>query len=121
MTTPTDVEIKADHDAFDARLDAELLANPPEGYANAQKAWEKWHKEPWKPSRWRQLTFGDQADYARGDSRNPKEWMPDQAPLDITAKALRLVRSPSIMSGHRVWAFDLLEYLDRQGWKLVRK
>ncbi len=120
MTLPTEAEVRASQAAFDAERASELLANPPEGYATARAEWEKWHDEPWTPNQWNRMSFGDQAYYARGGRRTPNEWMPDKDALDITARALALTPSPSIISGHRVWAYDLLDWLNRQGWKVTR-
>jgi len=121
MAMPTESEVRAHQAAFDAERDAELLADPPKGYAFAKAEWEKWHDAPWKPGRWNQMSFGDQAYYARGGRRDPADWMPSEGPLAIMAEALALTPSPSIISGHRTWAYDLLDWLDRQGWKLERK
>lgn len=109
MTTLTEPEIRAYHTARDAERDAEFAAKPPAG------------SDGFTRREWSSLTLGDQAYYARGGRRTPNEWMPEETSLTKMAEALSLTPSPSISSGYRVWAFDLLDWLDRQGWKLVRK
>ena len=106
---PTPENIEAFHRAWDAQKEAEFRENPPEG------------SEGFTRDQWSRMTFGDQAYYARGGRRNPDEWLPPKDQLAIMAKALSLTPSPSIISGYRVWSYDLLDWLDRQGWRLERK
>jgi hypothetical protein len=121
VTLPTDAEVHAHQAAWDAERDQEFYADIPAGFAEAKAEHEKWHDTPFTRRNWTGMSFGDQAYYVRGGRRSPDEWMPDKGPLAKMAEALSLTPSPSIISGYRVWAFDLLDWLDRQGWKLVRK
>lgn len=121
MTLPTDAEIRTSQAAWDAERDKEFYADIPLGYAEAEAEHKKWHSEPYTRKHWMGMSFADQAYYERGGRRDPNEWMPKEASLAKMAKALSLTPSPSIISGYRVWAFDLLDWLDREGWKLVRK
>lgn len=104
---PTDDEIRAYQAKRNAELDAEFTANPPVGSSGFTRR------------EWSALTFGDQAHYRRGKP-NP-DHRPNPSALRAMADAMADTPSPSIMSGYGVWACDILELLDRRGWKLVRK
>lgn len=121
MALPTAEEVRAHQAAWDAEADREFYADIPAGFEAAKAEHAKWHDEPYTRRHWTGMSFADQAYYVRGGRRSPDEWMPPKAPLDMMAEALSLTPSPSIISGYRVWAYDLLDWLDRQGWKLVRK
>lgn len=118
---PTEEEIRAHNVAWSAKRKEEFYANIPAGFEEAKAERAKWSDKPFTHNDWLGMSFGDQAYYVRGGRRDPDEWMPDNAPLAKMAEALSLTPSPSIISGYRVWAYDLLDWLDRQGWKLVRK
>ena len=120
VSLPTDAEIRAHHAAWDAERDQEFYADIPAGFEEAKAEAEKWGR-PFTRRDWTGMSFADQSYYVRGGRRNPNEWMPNKAPLTKMAEALSLTPSPSIISGYRVWAYDLLDWLDRQGWELVRK
>jgi len=121
MSLPTESEVRAYQEKRETEREREFYTNVPEGFEMAKTERAKWSKEPFTYRDWQSMTFGDQAYYARGGRRSPEDWMPEEEPLSKLAEALSLTPSPSIISGYRTWAFDLLDWLDRQGWKLVRK
>lgn len=120
-TLPTEAEVRAAQAEWDAERDREFYADIPAGFSAAEAEHKKWHDTPYTRTDWMRMSFGDQAYYERGGRRSPDDWMPKEAALAKMAKALSMTPSPSIISGYRVWSYDLLDWLDREGWKLVRK
>lgn len=121
MSLPTNDEIRAHNAAWDAEREKEFYADIPIGFEEAKAERAKWSAKPFTHHDWISMSFADQSYYIRGGRRDPNEWMPNKDSLAKMAEALSLTPSPSIISGYRVWAFDILDWLDRQGWKLVQK
>lgn len=107
MALPTEAEIRAYQAEKHAEREAEFAANPPAGSSGF--TYDKWSR----------LTFGDQVYYRRGQS--DPDYKPQTLALRAFANALADSPSPSIVAGYGTWAFDILELLDRRGWKLVQK
>lgn len=107
MALPTEAEIRAYQAEKHAEREAEFAANPPAGSSG------------FTYNKWSSLTFGDQAYYRRGQS--DPNYEPDALALRAMAGAIADSPSPSIVSGYGTWAFDILELLDRRGWKLVQR
>lgn len=121
ITLPTKEQIRIQQAEWDAEREKEFNANIPAGFEEAKAERARWSDRPFTWRDWVGMSFADQAYYVRGGRRHPDEWMPKDSALAKMAEALSLTPSPSIISGYRVWAFDLLDWLDRQGWQLVRK
>lgn len=107
MALPTEAEIRAYQAEKHAEREADFAANPPPGSSG------------FTYNKWSSLTFGDQACYRRGQS--DPNYEPHVLALRAMASAISDSPSPSIVSGYGVWAFNILELLDRRGWKLVQK